>query len=63
MNRAERRKLPPPLAALASTLGAIRCPDCNNDTGLRQDANGMWHIDVLHDDTCPWYRAHQAADQ
>lgn len=57
MNRAERRKLPPVLRNID-----YRCPDCDNDVRIRQDEHGIWRLQVLHDDTCPWlarYNAHQ----
>lgn len=53
MNRADRRKLPTALRGIADNLHRYRCPDCNNDTQLRQDTYGVWHLEVLHDDTCP----------
>lgn len=56
MNRAERRKLPRALRDMD-----YRCPDCDNDTRIRQDNCGMWHLDVLHDDTCPWFTAYRKA--
>lgn len=55
MNRAERRKAtrgaPPQIRALAATY---RCPDCLSDTSHPfEGTDGVWHINVHHDDTCP----------
>ena len=61
MNRATRRKLPPAIQAIAANLDTVRCPDCCNDARIRQDNCGMWHLDVLHDDTCPWFTAYRKA--
>jgi hypothetical protein len=47
----DHRKIPPPFD--------YRCPDSDNDIRLHQDVYGVWRLDVLHDDTCPWYRAHE----
>ena len=58
MSRAERRKIPPPFRAIAGTVD-YRCPDCDNDIRLHQDEYGVWRLDILHDDTCPWYRAYE----
>lgn len=57
MNRAERRKLPPAVRAVAD---GYRCPDCDNSTRVSLDQSGMWRLDVLHDDTCPWFSAYEA---
>ena len=59
MNRADRRKLPPAIRAIANNLDNVRCPDCDNDARLRQDSDGIWHLDIQHDDTCPWFKRHQ----
>lgn len=56
MNRSERRKLPPAVRAVAN---GYRCPDCDNDTRVWLDQLGMWRLDVLHDDTCPWLTRHE----
>ena len=32
---------------------AIVCPDCNAEKALDRDAFGVWHLVVLHDDSCP----------
>jgi hypothetical protein len=53
MNRAARRRLPPDVRAAAE---AYQCPDCDNTTRVWCDQFGMWRLDVLHDDTCPWLR-------
>jgi hypothetical protein len=58
VNRAERRKIPPPFRAIAVTVD-YRCPDCDNDVRLHQDERGVWRLDVMHDDTCPWLKRHE----
>jgi hypothetical protein len=33
-----------------------RCPDCLSETTYPiADQFGMWHVEVRHDDTCPWF--------
>lgn len=55
MNRAERRRLPKPIQTVANNLHTVKCPDCNNDARLAHDDElGLWWIQILHDDTCPW---------
>lgn len=53
MNRTERRA-PVIVRAYART---VRCPDCNSETTLHQDASGVWRLTLHHDDTCPTFRA------
>lgn len=33
------------------------CPDCNSDVRIVSDHPNLPHAEVLHDDTCPWYRS------
>jgi hypothetical protein len=48
-----RRRLRPP-ATVAVTARAYRCGHCNSTTGKpRQDRNGVWRLDIHHDNTCP----------
>ena len=37
------------------------CPDCAADTELvpNPDDPGVWHLNIRHDDTCPFFRAIQ----
>jgi hypothetical protein len=35
----------------------LRCPDCNSALEHWTDRDGRPHIDVLHDNTCPTWRA------
>lgn len=56
MNRRQRRAHRPPdwLTKL------VACPDCDSDITLGE----CGHIEVRHDDTCPWYTAlHTARDR
>lgn len=40
---------------------AARCPDCRSDVRSAGDgAGGIEWFKVLHDETCPWYRARGA---
>jgi len=55
VNRAERRKLPPSIRAVADNLHTVRCPDCDSDTQL-VESGGVYIVQILHDDTCPTYR-------
>jgi len=58
MNRAQRRtaaRTPCGRAAVAYA-DAYLCPDCTSETELRQDDDGVYHLDVHHDDSCPTYR-------
>ena len=29
------------------------CPDCHADTELTRDRDGIWHLTIRHDPTCP----------
>lgn len=40
-------------------LAAYECPDCDNDLEIWLDALGVFHLNVLHDDTCPLLAAQQ----
>lgn len=33
------------------------CPDCLADTELVHEAPGLYRLNVMHDSTCPTYRA------
>ncbi len=37
---------------------ALRCADCNSEADYWRDDDGR-HVDLLHDDTCPAWRALQ----
>lgn len=39
------------------------CPDCNSDVRIVSDLPNLPHAEVLHDDTCPWYRANGNGQQ
>ena len=60
MNRAERRKLPPAIQSIADNIHHIRCADCDNDTRILQDHLGVWRLQILHDDTCPWLKRYES---
>jgi hypothetical protein len=65
MNRAERRwrnrKAPRSVRWLANNY---RCPDCLSETTSPvQDRIGVWHINVQHDDTCPWFNRYVRSDR
>lgn len=48
------RRRPRPPASIAATAKHYRCGHCQSVTGRpRQDAAGIWHLDVKHDPTCP----------
>lgn len=53
MNRRDRRaqRIPARLLKLAA------CPDCDSDVAV----SDCGHIEVRHDDTCPWLAALEAA--
>lgn len=59
VNRSKRRKLPKAIQSIADNLHNLHCPDCNNDAALTQDSLGMWHLEIRHDDTCPWLSAYE----
>lgn len=64
MNRAERRRIPPAIRGIADTLHTVKCPDCNNDARLvHDDEIGMWWIQILHNDTCPWLTRYEERNQ
>jgi len=42
--------------AALSYADQYTCPDCASDTELRRDDDGVFHLDVHHDDTCPTFR-------
>lgn len=52
MNRRQRRASRIP-ARLAKLVG---CPDCDSNIAL----SDCGHIEVQHDDSCPWFAALQA---
>ena len=48
-----RRRLRPP-ATITAAARAYQCGHCQSLTGKpRQDPDGVWHLDVRHDNTCP----------
>jgi hypothetical protein len=48
-NRKRRHDAPDPLL-----LAASRCRDCDSELGKpRMGADGIWHVTVKHDDSCP----------
>lgn len=47
------------LDTVLAQLRTDACPDCDADTHLRTDNDGMRHLEVLHDDTCPVWQAMQ----
>jgi hypothetical protein len=38
---------------------APHCPDCASELDYWTDNDGMPHVDVMHDDTCPTWHAMQ----
>jgi hypothetical protein len=51
----KRRPAPKPPPAAIAFARAYRCQDCTGRARLRPrpDSNGVWHLDVRHDDGCP----------
>jgi hypothetical protein len=48
-----RRRLRPP-ATVAASARAYRCGHCQSVTGRpRRATDGIWHLSVYHDLTCP----------
>lgn len=45
----------------AAALLVDGCPDCNSDQELVEPIPGVVVVSTAHDDTCPWWRAHQEA--
>lgn len=39
-----------------------RCPDCNVNVFIREDeeAAGVYHVKIAHDQTCPWLARREA---
>lgn len=53
-----RRRLTPP-PGVAAYARAYRCHDCDADVGPpRKGTDGLWHIDIHHDETCPTLTGH-----
>lgn len=36
------------------------CPDCDADATAEKDADGIYRLITLHDDSCPWLAAREA---
>lgn len=61
MNRARRRATGRAPASVRWVADNYRCPDCLSDTTSPvADQFGIWHIEVQHDDTCPWFNKRKA---
>lgn len=56
------RTKPPAPEQVVDAL-AYRCPDCNVNVFIEEDVDtdGVYHIKVAHDQTCPWLARHEAA--
>lgn len=58
VNRAQRRKRLTPPSDVADYVRNYRCPDCLSETAEPfSTTNGVWHLVVRHDATCPTYTA------
>ncbi|CAH0207362.1 hypothetical protein [Microbacterium sp. Bi121] len=38
----------------------LTCPDCDSDFVLYEAEPGIYGVTILHDETCPTYRAREA---
>jgi hypothetical protein len=47
---------------IAQLLGP-GCPDCTSTQTMVEVAPGIVVVSIGHDDTCPWWQAHQARSQ
>jgi len=58
VNRAQRRAAARTAGgrAVLSYADQYTCPDCASDTELWRDDDGVFHLEIRHDDTCPTYR-------
>jgi len=45
---------------MSSAKKQARCPDCNSDVRSVPSGDGIYWVEVLHDDTCPWFAAQGA---
>ncbi len=61
MNRRQRRAADRTAGGRAALSYADQyiCPDCASDTELSRDDDGVFHLEVRHDETCPTYRSMQ----
>lgn len=46
--------------AVARMAAAYACPDCSSVTS-RHNTPGILHLEVAHDESCPWWRQLQAS--
>ncbi len=53
--RSARNAVSPPPEVLAYASG-YECPDCLAEKQLELRAAGVWHLAVVHADTCPLLR-------
>ena len=59
MNRAQRRQAArtPGGQAVRDYADTYCCPDCLSDTGeVEQLTNGVYYVEIRHDDSCPTLR-------
>ncbi len=65
MNREQRRAAARTAGgrAVLSYADHYECPDCTSATELRRDSDGVFHLDVRHDLTCPTYRRIRGDEQ
>jgi hypothetical protein len=55
-----RRQCGPDTAPLSECLTCeLACPDCLSEVRVTEGARG-YRARVIHTDSCPWYRRHQA---
>lgn len=57
MNREQRRRQRRTRTLVHAMAEQYECPDCLADTELIQEQPGLYRLKVMHDATCPTYRA------
>lgn len=53
----------PPIS-VAAYATAYRCTDCDSEPGaITQDALGIWHVEIKHDERCPVLTGHVSPNE
>lgn len=60
MTRRERRAANRARKGAQQIAENYQCPDCQSENELEELAPCVFQLNVRHDETCPWYRAHRA---